>query len=253
MTRVTRLLLITALCSGCSYQHAMQEHIDTNNSVAAKTETIQADIARLETGLQQQQEQFQAIRAQLAQITEGISQQQSQLHHHTPFPVEAAAEPAPDSQTIAQVPSRTADKIVLGGRESIFIHAANEEFVARIDTGAEVSSIHATNIELFERDGKEWVRFSIDHETVNEIRHSVVERPIKRQTRIRQANSDEAQERFVVSMLTRLGEIEQHAEFSLTDRSQLKNPILIGRDYFIDIAIVDVSREFIQSSAPGTD
>ncbi|MEQ3696833.1 MAG: ATP-dependent zinc protease [Pseudomonadales bacterium] len=253
MMWVSRVLLIAVFCSGCSYQQAMQEHIDTNNSLAAKTDSIQADIAKLETNLQQQQEQFQAITVQLAQINESLNQQQTQLHQHTPFPEEVVAEPPSEARVAAQVPSRSLEKVVLGGRESIFIHAANEEFVARIDTGAEVSSIHATNIELFERDGKEWVRFTIDHETVNELRHSVVERPIKRQARIRQANSDEAQERYVVSMLTRLGEIEQRAEFTLTDRSQLRNPILIGRDYFIDIAIVDVSREFIQSSAPGTD
>lgn len=231
----------------------MQEHIDTNNSLAAKTDFIHADIAQLETALQQQQEQFQAINAQLSQISDSLSQQQAQLHEHTAFPEEVATESPSETRLAVQVPSRNVDKVVLGGRESVFIHAADEEFVARIDTGAEVSSIHATNIEVFERDGKEWVRFTIDHETVNEVRHNTVERPIKRQARIRQANSDVAQERYVVSMLTRLGEIEQRAEFTLTDRSQLKNPILIGRDYFIDIAIVDVSREFIQSSAPGTD
>ncbi|WP_298633810.1 ATP-dependent zinc protease [uncultured Umboniibacter sp.] len=252
MTWVTRVVFIAVFFTGCGYQKTMQAHIDTSDSLAATAESMQVDLANLETSLQQQQEQLQNISLQLAQISESLSQQQTQLHQHAATPDEVTAPPSEPSLAV-QVPLRNMNKTVLGGRESIFIHAANEEFVARIDTGAEVSSIHASNIELFERDGKEWVRFTIDHEAINELRHSVVERPIKRQARIRQANSDEAQERYVVSMLTQLGEIEQHTDFTLTDRSQLTNPILIGRDYFIDIAIVDVSREFIQSSAPGTD
>ena len=33
---------------------------------------------------------------------------------------------------------------------------------ARVDSGAKTSSIHASNIEIFEKNNQEWVRFEVD-------------------------------------------------------------------------------------------
>ena len=251
MMSILRILILTVFVAGCSYQQSLQDHIDTNDAIAEQAQVIKGDIDGLSNTLLDQQSQLSLINQQLALINSQLADQASILAE----PREAIPAPITEQTpavAAANPPNHSSNKLTLGGRESIYFVDVQEQYVARIDTGAEVSSIHASNIEIFERDGNEWVRFTIDHEAVNELRHTLVEQPIKRQTRVRQANSDEAQDRYVVSMLVRLGEIEQRAEFTLADRSQLKNPILIGRDFFIDIALVDVSQEFIQSSAPGS-
>ena len=49
---------------------------------------------------------------------------------------------------------------------------------AKIDTGASTSSLHATEIEPFERDGVEWVRFNAHLGTLVQLRHRRCEAPL---------------------------------------------------------------------------
>ncbi|MGL6055670.1 MAG: RimK/LysX family protein, partial [Vibrio metschnikovii] len=41
--------------------------------------------------------------------------------------------------------------------------------------------------------------------------------------------------------------IHQKSQFTLADRSQMTHPILLGREFIRDIAVVDVSRQYIQT------
>jgi outer membrane biosynthesis protein TonB len=49
----------------------------------------------------------------------------------------------------------------------------------------------------------------------------------------------------VVEMRITLGKITQNAEFTLADRSNLEQPMLIGRNVLRDVMLVDVSRSEI--------
>jgi hypothetical protein len=44
-----------------------------------------------------------------------------------------------------------------------------------------------------------------------------------------------------------MGKIKEATQFSLTDRSQFKFPVLIGRSLLKNIAIVDVNRSYVLS------
>src|SRR5690606_8163018 len=39
---------------------------------------------------------------------------------------------------------------------------------------------------------------------------------------------------------------QQEAEFTLTDRSQMSYPMLLGRSFLQDVALIDVGKEFTQ-------
>ena len=54
---------------------------------------------------------------------------------------------------------RIAGKTVVGGLESIWMSDLGFALAARIDTGADTSVLSVRDVELFERDGKRWVRF----------------------------------------------------------------------------------------------
>lgn len=45
-------------------------------------------------------------------------------------------------------------KMILGGEEYVYVKEANATIAARIDTGASQSSISASNVTEFERNGK---------------------------------------------------------------------------------------------------
>lgn len=69
---------------------------------------------------------------------------------------------------------------------------------AKIDTGASTSSLHATDIEPFERDGEQWVRFTAHLGTVVQLRHRRCEAPLVTRKTIKSSNGH-AQMRYVVS------------------------------------------------------
>lgn len=145
----------------------------------------------------------------------------------------------------ATAPPRTLEatgsqKIIVGAVEKVRISPPGLIFTALMDTGAEVSSIDARNIERFERDGQRWVRFDLLHPETGEM--IPVEQKLERKTRIIQSVSDEFDRRLVVELSFAFGDITQVAEFTLTDRSHLSYPVLIGRNILKDVMVVDVSR-----------
>ncbi|MDM3871159.1 ATP-dependent zinc protease [Porticoccus sp. W117] len=132
--------------------------------------------------------------------------------------------------------------LVVGSVERLTISPPGLKLRARIDTGAETTSLHADPIVRFERDGKRWVRFTLqanpDAEPV------VLERPVERRVRIKRHDAD-SQRRYVVKLWLQLGEIKEHVEVTLTDRSEFTYPLLVGRNWLTDTAVVDVSRRYI--------
>ncbi|MCG5549072.1 ATP-dependent zinc protease [Halorhodospira halochloris] len=135
---------------------------------------------------------------------------------------------------------------VFGEVEPIQLDPPGLEFDARVDSGANTSSIDARNIEEFERDGEPWVRFEIkDRDSGDRL---AIERPKKRTIRISQAAGTE--ERPVVELHATIGELSERVEFTLTDRSHLSYPILVGRNMLRDVVLVDVGLQ--RATTPAT-
>ncbi len=117
---------------------------------------------------------------------------------------------------------------------------------AKIDTGARTSSLHATEIERFDRDGHRWVRFLLD---LGEGRSEPVTCEVPRaDKRLITSSNGEGQERFIIKTRLQLGEHSFRAEFSLADRSDMKFPILIGRTALRSRFVVEPGRSWLQST-----
>ncbi|WP_461537069.1 ATP-dependent zinc protease family protein [Spongorhabdus nitratireducens] len=145
------------------------------------------------------------------------------------------------TRRIEQIPARINDKIVLGITETGYLLDARLSMKAKMDTGAEGSSLDARNIQRFERDGKKWVRFDINraHEG-----HKTLERPLERIVYIKRPGL-KAIQRPVVLLTVRVGDITQKQEFSLTNRRQYEYPLIIGRTFLKDLAIIDSGQHHI--------
>ncbi|WP_417686904.1 ATP-dependent zinc protease [Pseudidiomarina gelatinasegens] len=138
---------------------------------------------------------------------------------------------------------RLKGKVVVGEVEKLFLVGPGYVYDARIDSGAETSSLDARNITRFERDGQNWVRFDIPKPgTDGEL--TTLEREISRRVRIIQSNVDEPERRVVVEMQFSIGDHQQQAEFTLTDRSHLTHSVLIGRNVLRDVMLIDVGKEY---------
>ena len=138
------------------------------------------------------------------------------------------------------------DKSVIGGLEWIYMDPPERHFRARVDSGAETSSLSARDIVEFERDGDDWVRFVFEHDNPIEL-----ELPIVREALIRQASSEGLDRRFVVEIDLRLGDRLQRTEFTLTDRRRMSYPVLLGRAFLMDLYIVDVSQAYMHPRYAG--
>ncbi|MCW8332598.1 ATP-dependent zinc protease family protein [Vibrio paucivorans] len=158
---------------------------------------------------------------------------------------EVKPEPKPEPKPKPKPqPTKTEDgKLILGEEEWVFIPGLKQSFKARIDTGATTSSISATEIVPFERDGKDWVKFKIDHDGKQSKEIAL---PVQRWVKIKQANSDESDKRPVIIAWVQVGDLKEKTEFTLADRTHLTYPLLMGRSFFNDVAVVDVSKKFVQ-------
>lgn len=145
---------------------------------------------------------------------------------------------------VCKTTRKFADKTILGRVEWVYISTAKSSYKARIDTGAATSSINATKIERFERDGKRWVRFNLSRANGSDLQ--VIEARIERFVKILQSNEPGAMiSRPVVKLSVRIGDITHKTEFTLTDRSHMLYPVLIGRSFLQDVVLVDVSKKFV--------
>jgi len=99
---------------------------------------------------------------------------------------------------------------------------------AKLDTGAQTSSLHASGIKPFERDGEEWVRFRVRPWQDSADDDVLVELPIQDRRDVRSSNGH-VQERIVVRMSIVLLERTIRTDVTLSNRSTMGFRMLIGR------------------------
>ena len=139
--------------------------------------------------------------------------------------------------------ANTEEKQIIGWIETAQILPENLQLPAKIDTGADNSSLSITDPMEFTQGDEKWIRFSIPLEEDETI---TLERPIKRFTRIKNKGGA-SQKRVVVLLDLCIGTIfKKNVPVNLADRSRFKHPMLIGRSFLKNSAIVDSSFTFSQ-------
>lgn len=136
------------------------------------------------------------------------------------------------------------EKKTIGRRELVsFPDLDLEEVEAKIDTGAYTSAIHCSDIhEETAPDGTKIIALELldpSHPQYNHKKLKFTEydlREIK-------SSFGEVQERYVIRARIKFFSEEIEAEFSLSDRSDMKYPVLIGRKLLKNRFIVDVARK----------
>lgn len=127
-------------------------------------------------------------------------------------------------------------KDIFGWVESVAVGKQRVVMLAKLDTGATTSSLHATSIQRFRRQGRRFVRF-----TLSDGNGGVgprLEQPLVRMVRIKK-HAGNYERRPVIKLPVCLGDSERIVEFSLVDRSNFDQPVLLGRSALSGFALVD--------------
>lgn len=111
---------------------------------------------------------------------------------------------------------------------------------AKIDTGADSSSIHCDDIEV--KDEK--VIFTLHDEVHTAYHGKRLTLPIFKIKNVKSSNGKSEERVFVKSKL-KLGCKTYEAEISLTNRKNMKYPMLIGRRFMSHRYLIDVSHKNI--------
>lgn len=117
---------------------------------------------------------------------------------------------------------------------------------AKIDTGAYTSSLHCHHITAQKKEGREMVKFNLldpSHETYND---KLFELPVHRKKVVKSSNGYR-EERYIVTTKIKIFDQLLTAELSLTDRSEMRNPVLIGRKFINGRFLVDVSQKYLST------
>lgn len=140
-------------------------------------------------------------------------------------------------------------KTSIGWREVITLPDLGiADVVAKIDTGARTSAIHATHVVPFRRDGADWVRFHIPHSSglrARDVEAPLLgERPIKNTSGIHE-------DRLVIETALVLGRRRWRIEVSLANRTRMALPVILGRTAIRRHKIlVDPGRSFLLGKPP---
>jgi len=132
----------------------------------------------------------------------------------------------------AETVENNQSKRVIGPTETVTIADASMGLMARVDTGARTTSVHAESIEV--QDGM--VRFEL---VCSNGRRVPMQRALAETRTVRSAAGSE--ERVFVELALEHDGRTKEVLVNLKDRSHMTYPLLLGRNWLQDDYIVDVS------------
>ena len=138
--------------------------------------------------------------------------------------------------SLLALPAMAAEPTLYGRYENIALPEIGETLKAKMDTGAYTSSLSARDIQIFQRDGEDWVRFKL---ATKEGGDSVYEHKLLRISKIKNRSEGAAEDeeedsnpglsqRPVIELPVCLGGDQRTIEVNLTDRSHFNYPFLMG-------------------------
>ncbi|PID47934.1 MAG: clan AA aspartic protease [Proteobacteria bacterium] len=126
-------------------------------------------------------------------------------------------------------------KQIIGRREFISLLDLDlKDIKCKIDTGAYTGALHCEDIYILDTHEVEFSSFGKRFKL-----------PIHKQKLVKSSNGKREFRYYIKTNALFLGK-KYKIILSLTDRSSMKNPILIGRKFLKDRFLVDVSKEFTQ-------
>ena len=137
---------------------------------------------------------------------------------------------------------------IIGRRDRIDLPEIDlMDIETKIDTGASTSALHVRGIQTFEKEGEKWVLFRMRHPSHPSFNNLRYEFKVQDYKRVRNS-SGKVDWRYTIRTRVILFEKAYKVEFTLTDRSKMECPVLLGRKLLYRKFIVDVSQKDLSYS-----
>jgi len=149
-------------------------------------------------------------------------------------------------------PAPTAPLPHVGWREWVGLPSLGiPRIKAKVDTGARSSSLHATDLEEFEKGGKPWIRFTVLPVQKSDQGMVRVQAPVADRRAVR-PSTGRSEVRPVVEVEVQVGDVRFPCEVTLAQRDQMGFRMLLGRTALRRRFLVDPGRSYLQPpSSPG--
>lgn len=133
-------------------------------------------------------------------------------------------------------------QIIIGRRDKAdFPELGLENIDIKIDTGAYTSSIHCHNINVIVVDGVEYVEFQLLDPLNSKYDGQLLRYKYTKKKRVKSSFGATEQRYLIATKIVLFGK-EYLLELSLTERSEMKYPVLIGRKLLDKNFIVDTAQ-----------
>jgi hypothetical protein len=133
------------------------------------------------------------------------------------------------------------EKLVIGRLDRIDLPVFDlYDVPAKIDTGAYTSSLHCSDIQLIEENGIKYISFFILDNTHPERVDPYTTSDFE--IKYIKSSSGHVELRYVIEIKVIIFNKKIRSKFSLTNRGEMKYPILIGRKLLRKRFVVDVTK-----------
>jgi hypothetical protein len=138
------------------------------------------------------------------------------------------------------------DPVKLGYLENVQIGNLSLELKGKLDTGADTSSIHARDVEIYKRGKRDnWVRFRLVGKNGRAIRY---DQNVIRFAQIKTKRGGTIR-RPVIRIPICVGGVTGRAEINLANRADFEYDVLIGREFLANRIIVDSGQTFTSETS----
>src|SRR5690606_34542541 len=140
-------------------------------------------------------------------------------------------------------------KIIIGRIDSAdFPQLELEGISVKTDSGAYTSSFHCHQIEFFKKGSSEWVRCRFLDPLHPKYHQKEFVFEVFKNRKVKSSNG-QVEERLSIKTIIELFNIHYPIELTLTERADMRHPVLLGRKFLSKNFIIDTSR--INLSARG--
>lgn len=114
---------------------------------------------------------------------------------------------------------------------------------SKIDSGASTSALHAQNIKKVKIDDKYYVKFRLLDKTHPAYEDNDIKLPLYKTKMVKSSNGF-TEKRYSIRTRMKLGKKIYRIEFTLTDRKDMKYPLLLGTKFLRKKFLIDVSTKY---------
>lgn len=241
LTSVLASTTMMSLLTSCAYIK-QEDHLEQMSLLESMKEVAAENLAQNKEA----REDVSNVLAQQASINEQVTQLQTDI---AALKKEIAKEGVRSSlsdlqnekQANSEASSALGEKSVVGRVEWLWLPDAKRYFASQVNTALDESIIYADDIVRFEREGKPWLRFTVERNDWS----TEIEARVSGHKRFSYPASTQVVKTPVVSIPIALSDYNNTIEFLVIERKKTYPQFAMGRNFLTDIAVVDVSQKYL--------